>query len=157
MGIGATGPTGPAGGPTGPTGPQGETGPTGPSGDGNQTFSVIAYEDLIKCTPVSLIAGKVRKACSLNSESCYGLIFENTIATDSVGKAVDTGILIATDAQWKQIVGNEGLIPGKSYFLSTEYGKLTYTPSLATGSLVHIGSAISITEFRLSINLPILL
>ena len=146
-------------GPTGPTGPIGLTGPTGPSGSSGQSQNnviVNSDEPLNKCTPVTYSNGKFKKASSFSGDFCFGLIKE-TFSPPNTGRIIDQNYMVATVEEWQKVTGTLGLEIGKTYFLSSIPGELTTNPDLSSGCLASIGFAISNTELRLIIVMPILL
>ena len=89
-----------------------------------------------------------------------GLGYDATIAAAGVGNIIETGVLVATTAQWDAVAGTTGgLTFNTDYFLDpANPGKLTSTPPTTVGQCnVLVGRALSPTELALQFGPPILL
>ena len=113
--------------------------------------------------PVYASAADAVKRAQANAKSTSklaGLVSDTSIAAGATGNVAQSGVLVATAAQWDAVAGTTGgLAFGSYYFLDpTNVGKITSTPPSTVGQVnALVGLALSSTELELSIQPPILL
>ena len=114
--------------------------------------------------PVYATANDTVKRAQANSKATAalaGLVYDPTIAAGSAGNIAQSGVLVATTAQWDAVVTSEtgGLSFGSLYFLDpTNVGKITtIVPTTVGQALTRVGRALSSTELELDIAPPLLL
>lgn len=89
-----------------------------------------------------------------------GLGYDTSIAAAANGNIIQSGVLVATTAQWDAVAGTTGgLSFGTKYFLDpANPGKITSTvPSTVGQCVTLVGVALSTTELELLLRDPILL
>lgn len=113
--------------------------------------------------PVYASAADGVKRAQANAKSTSqlaGLVYDATIAAGASGNIAQSGVLVATTAQWDAVAGTTGgLTFNTNYFLDpVNPGKITSTvPTTAGQCNVLVGRAISTTELELIMAQPILL
>jgi len=114
--------------------------------------------------PVYASAADAVKRAQANAKTTSllaGLVYDVSIAAGAAGNIAQSGILVATAAQWDAVVTGEsgGLTFNTNYFLDpANVGKLTATPPTTVGQCnTLVGRAISTTELEILLNQPILL
>lgn len=99
------------------------------------------------------------QADAVGTKDVIGLVADApSIGIAGTGNVLTDGRLSATTGQWDAITGGSGgLTPGAVYWLdAATAGKMTSTAPTADGEFVcRLGSAISETEFEISIQTPI--
>lgn len=98
------------------------------------------------------------KADASGTKDVIGLVADVSIATTVAGNVLTDGPLSATTGQWDAVTEETGgLTPGGVYFLDdANLGKMTQTAPTADGKYVsRLGTALSTTEFEISIQTPI--
>lgn len=113
--------------------------------------------------PVYASAADTVKRAQANAKSTSklaGVVYDVSIAAAGVGNIAQSGIIVATTAQWDAVAGTTGgLLFNTLYFLDpVTPGKMTATPPTTVGQCnAIVGMAISSTELELQISQPILL
>jgi hypothetical protein len=112
--------------------------------------------------PVYASAADTVKRAQANTKttsSLAGVVYDPTIAAGAAGNIAQSGIIVATTAQWDAAVTSEtgGLTFGSLYFVDpVNVGKLTTVVPTTVGQTVTlIGRALSTTELELMISPPI--
>lgn len=104
--------------------------------------------------------GKRAQANAKSTAQLAGLGYDTTIAAAGVGNIIQSGVLVATTAQWDAVAGTTGgLAFGTKYFLDpSNPGKITSSVPTTVGQCVAlVGVALSTTELELLLRDPILL
>lgn len=113
--------------------------------------------------PVYASAADSVKRAQANAKSTSllaGLVYDSSIAAGAAGNIAQSGVLVATTAQWDAVAGTTGgLVFNTNYFLDpANPGKITSTVPTTVGQCnVLVGRAISTTELEIILNQPILL
>jgi hypothetical protein len=113
--------------------------------------------------PIYASAADTVKRAQANAKSTCtlaGVVYDPTIAAAASGNIAQSGVLIATTAQWDVVAGTTGgLVFNTLYFVDpTNAGKLTSTAPTTVGQCITVvGRALSSTELELQISQPILL
>lgn len=105
-------------------------------------------------------AVKRAQANAKNTGKVAGLVNDTSIAAGAIGNVAQSGIVVATTAQWDAVAGTSGgLAPNTYYFLDpATAGKLTATAPSTTGQVnTLIGLSISSTALEVDPVPPILL
>lgn len=125
-------------------------------GSSNQSFGAVNNNaGAISLGQVVYIDGDgtvdLAQANNETTTKAIGLVEDATIATTDTGEIITDGVLVSAD--WTSVTGGATLVPGSSYFLSdtTAGGMSTIPPTLAGSFVLKLGSAISATEFEISI------
>lgn len=114
-------------------------------------------------TPVYTSATDAVKRAQANAKTTgkvAGLVNDTSIAAAAIGNVAQSGIVVATTAQWDAVAGTTGgLVPNTYYFLDPATpGRLTSTPPTTTGQvLTLVGLSISATALEVDPAPPILL
>jgi hypothetical protein len=135
---------------------------------GKSSMSTIINADSVTLpigTPVALIGGadRVQRAQGSNQTlaAVLGLVSDLALLPTLPGKAVISGVLTATPAQWDAVVPGQsgGLTPDAIYYLDPlNPGSMTLTPPSTPGQfLVQLGQALSPVDFNIRIQPSILL
>lgn len=96
------------------------------------------------------------RANATGTKDVFGLVADATIATTATGGIQTDGVLTATTTQWDAVAGTTGgLTANTRYYLSqTTAGQITSTAP-STGWVVEVGIALSTTELKIDIKMPI--
>lgn len=114
-------------------------------------------------TPVYTSATDAVKRAQANAKTTgkvAGLVNDASIAAGAIGNVAQSGIVVATTAQWDAVAGTTGgLTPNTYYFLDpATAGKITATAPSTTGQVnTLIGLSISSTALEVDPVAPILL
>lgn len=103
---------------------------------------------------------KLAKADASGTSNVVGLQYDATILTTVAGNIAVGGVLTLTTTQWDAVFGTTGgLVFGTVYFLSdATAGNGVNTAPTTTGHYnVRLGRAMSTTELKIDIGVPILL
>jgi len=115
------------------------------------------------CTPVYTSAADAVKRAQANAKTTgkvAGLVNDASIASGAIGNIAQSGIVVATTAQWDAVAGTTGgLAPNTYYFLdAATAGKITATAPTTVGQVnTLIGLSISATALEVDPIPPILL
>ena len=95
------------------------------------------------------------QASTSTAAKVIGLVNDASVASAGSGVIITDGVLTSSD--WTAVIGATDLTAGSVYFLDgATAGKLTTTPVTVTGNtLIRVGTALSTTEFEISIGEPI--
>lgn len=98
-------------------------------------------------------------ASNVETREVIGLVCDNEIIYNNVGKVQMSGLITGSLEQWFEVTGStSGLIPNRRYFLNTISGKISPTPPAGDGQHVCVlGKAIDATTFFISVEKPIAL
>lgn len=104
---------------------------------------------------------KMCKGSGIATANPIGFMQSTSVTTGNTGPVQLTGNLSATTAQWDAVCTGEsgGLTAGTLYYLDPiAFGKITVTAPTSVGQVVQqVGTAISTTEMKIDIKMPILL
>lgn len=119
-------------------------------------YDVIASENIAIGQPISVISNNQVALANCNRTSNFTLT--GVIGLASTEGIATLGMQIRTEgsvelADWSAITGEEFLVPGAKYFLSSNTGQMSrYSPSGSDFVIVSIGRAVTTTKIDIEVN-----